>query len=134
MNLSNAFLAKCAALKQAGYEAELSHALVARGFADLGYEAFSVLPGDKLLSLFTGKITPITMDEFQHLFLVPAADDLIQFIQRNCGYEINCHTIDGRSWHVTMGQNIISVDVPSASLAETLLEVAIKVLSSLPNA
>ena len=100
MNFSNVFLAKCAALKDAGYKRELEPGvIVARGFADLGYEVFSVLPCDKLLSLFTGKITPLAADERQHLFLVPDADGLVQFIQVRCGYEIDCHTIDGRSWN-----------------------------------
>ena len=131
MNLSNAFLAKCAALKHAGYKGELGPGtVVARGFADLGFEVFSVLPSDKLLSVFTGKITSLTADEHQHLFVIPDVDDLIRFIQSKCGYEINCQTIDGRIWSVMAGQNQIAPIIPCSSLLETLIEVAIKTLSS----
>ena len=135
MNLSNAFLARCLALKHAGYDGEFDlGAIVARGFADLGYEAFCLLTENKLLSLFTGKITSWSADERGHLFLVPDADDLIRFIQDKCGYSVNCDTIDGRTWKIISGQNKVIGEHPSPSLLEALIEVSINILLGVPNA
>jgi hypothetical protein len=131
MNFSNKFLAKCDALRQAGFETELEPGvIVGRGFADLGYELFSVLPGDKLLSLFTGKTSVIDSNERERLFLVPDADDLIKFLQKKLGYALNCQTQDGRSWNVSLGQKNFPIEEKSPSLTESLIEVAIMILTS----
>lgn len=51
---------------------------VARGFADLGAEEFSVLPGKKLVSLFTGEKSSIPDDFEKHFFVIPTVTELIE--------------------------------------------------------
>lgn len=60
---------------------------VARGFADLGYEEFCVLSNHRLLSLFTGAITPFGEGEAAHLCVVPDADLLVDVLERR-GWDI----------------------------------------------
>lgn len=51
---------------------------VARGFADLGAEEFIVMPGKKLVSLFTGEKSSMPDDFEDHFFVVPNFESLIE--------------------------------------------------------
>jgi hypothetical protein len=75
VNNSNSFLSLCEKLQLSPSFA--LHEVVARGFADVGYESFAVLPGRRLLSLFTGKITPLQEQEAEFFFLVPDVEHLL---------------------------------------------------------
>lgn len=61
--------------------------VVARGFADLGYEEFLILPGERLLSLMSGTIT-VMPEEHRHFFIaVPSESDLNEALDR-AGYRV----------------------------------------------
>lgn len=85
---SAAYLQRCEKLKAAGIHPTAEPGeRVARGFADLGYEEFVVLPSGKLLSLFTGEMTKIGAELDEHFFLVPSFERLCQ-IARELGYDL----------------------------------------------
>ena len=75
--------------------------VVARGFADLGYEEFMILPGPKTLSLMTGAIVRISEEEKGHLFLVPDIQQLVNLIEGKGIAVQSINYIDHRSWEVT---------------------------------
>ncbi|MCB0310453.1 MAG: hypothetical protein KDD42_04420 [Bdellovibrionales bacterium] len=103
MNLSNARLERCATLKSLGLSLPCEvGSIVARGFADLGYEAFRVLPGEKLISLFTGKISSSSVTHDRELFVVPDVDLLVQEILRR-GFSIeSLRFVDQHSWQLRL--------------------------------
>lgn len=51
---------------------------VAREFADIGFEEFCVLPGQKIVSLFTGAKSELPPDYQEHFFVVPSVQDLFE--------------------------------------------------------
>ncbi len=62
-------------LKASGYAPALEPGIrVARGFADVGFEEFVILPNGNLMSLFTGEQRPIKDGEIEHLVVVPDVD------------------------------------------------------------
>lgn len=77
------FLKLCEEFKQKCGAIPLSDGMkVARGFADLGYEEFLLLPGDKLLSLYSGQVTAFPHEHANFFFEVPTADELVDRIVR----------------------------------------------------
>jgi hypothetical protein len=101
MSRQTPFIERCFALKGAGFSRpfEVSDR-VARGFADLGYEEFIVLPADKLLSLFTGKITPLKHEDLPHLFHIPDVDQLLLWLNQH-GVDVeSINSEDQRNWSV----------------------------------
>ena len=74
-----------------------------RGFADLGYEQFLVLPSNKLLSLFTGTITPVSQSDLSgaegsKLFQIPSVDQLMQELATRGVSSLNCSQAKDGSW------------------------------------
>jgi hypothetical protein len=75
----NSFLADCEQLSQLLEDSEFDvGSLLGRGFADLGYEVFVLLPQRKLCSLFTGTVTDFPEGDQHRFFLVPLVDNLIE--------------------------------------------------------
>lgn len=73
-----------------------------RGFADLGYEEFLVLPGEKLLSLFTGQVSQLNDENRRFLFPIPSVKQLINHIQL-AGYDLISVTFEEqRRWKLVM--------------------------------
>lgn len=69
-----------------------------RGFADIGYEEFILLPGSRLLSLFTGNVSALDEVRREHLFEILSADQLIAEIHEQ-GFEIeDLRCLDMRTW------------------------------------
>ncbi len=75
--------------------------VVARGFADLGYEEFQVLPGQKLLSLTAGSITSMAGDDTKHFFWIPSIDESFQLLEKQGAEQLVCGRIEGREWRVS---------------------------------
>ncbi|MFO0417661.1 MAG: hypothetical protein ACK5Y6_10255 [Pseudomonadota bacterium] len=75
--------------------------LVARGFADLGYEEFQVLPGERLLSLTAGTISPLPTDHRDHFMWLPSIDEAIELIEQNGASLSEIERIDARQWRGT---------------------------------
>lgn len=80
---SRQYLHQCEELQRLGFEfeAEIGQ-IIARGFADLGYEEFSVIASDKIVSLYTGQISKLKAEESKFFFLVPTCDELISYITK----------------------------------------------------
>lgn len=74
--------------------------IVARGFADLGFEEFQVLPSNKLLSLTAGSITPISSERTQHFFWIPSIDEIGEILEKLGIKFIACKRVDQREWVV----------------------------------
>jgi hypothetical protein len=86
---------------------------VGRGFADLGYEEYCILPGNRLQSLLTGTITPLAEHEKEKLFGVFSADDLLAELNLR-GFDVtSISSPDQRKWILEMQvgqQSPISVE------------------------
>jgi len=103
MNRSKAFLTLCEELARAGHKASLDPGnLVVRGFADLGYEVFQVLPGEKLLSLYTGAKSELQADQRDHFFQLLTCDELTNLILER-GFDIERLEFKAqREWQITI--------------------------------
>lgn len=74
--------------------------IVARGFADLGFEEFQVLPGPSLLSLTAGTVSRLPEDHQGHFFWIPSVDESVTLLESK-GAEIQVlRREDGREWHL----------------------------------
>ena len=56
---------------------------LSRGFADVGYEEFVVLPNGKLMSLFTGQQSEFSSDHRGFFFEVLTIERLIELLSQN---------------------------------------------------
>lgn len=91
----------CSELKQWGVSPRFEPGdLVARGFADLGYEEFQVLPGRKLLSLTAGTLSALPQDDSGHFFWIPSIDEATDLIERAGARCLSCTRFDQREWIV----------------------------------
>ena len=71
---------------------------MARGFADLGYEEFYLLPQNKLVSIYTGENSQYNPAERDFFFLVPDTKQLIaELNSRECEITSLEHQ-DNREW------------------------------------
>jgi hypothetical protein len=91
----------CSELKSWGLETRFEPGdLVARGFADLGYEEFQVLPGTRLLSLTAGTNTPLPEEHRHHFFWIPSIDESVSLLEQAGVTCLRCDRIDAREWNV----------------------------------
>ena len=102
--------------------------VVARGFADLGYEEFQVLPGPSLLSLTAGTVTRLPEDHQGHFFWIPSVDECITLLESKSATVYQLNRIDCREW--MLGLNCSDGSELSVS-GESLHEVALKALHRL---
>jgi hypothetical protein len=72
--------------------------VVARGFADLGFEEFQVLPGPKLLSLTAGTLTALPAEHAGHFFWIPSVDESVSLIEKVGAVICSCSREEGREW------------------------------------
>ena len=95
--------------------------VVARGFADLGFEEFQVLPGPKLLSLTAGTSSSLPADHVGHFFWIPSVDECIALLERRGVPCIRCERQDGRQWRVELQCQDESEVQAASHLHEALL-------------
>ena len=74
--------------------------IVARGFADLGFEEFQVLPSSKLLSLTAGTVSPLPTEHASHFFWIPSVDEITDVLERRGVPCITTKRIEQRDWLV----------------------------------
>lgn len=74
--------------------------VVARGFADLGFEEFQVLPGERLLSLTAGTTTALPADHRGHFFWIPSTDECVDLLEKLGVPCVSCQRLNGREWSV----------------------------------
>lgn len=100
---------------------------VGRGFADVGFEEFIVLPGARMLSLLTGEVSLINQVRREHLFEIATSDQLIAEIHQ-AGFvfqKLECPEQRGWNGSVVSGEESFSVE--GRSLEECLLCLALAV-------
>ncbi|MFN4895272.1 MAG: hypothetical protein ACK5GN_04165 [Pseudomonadota bacterium] len=104
--------------------------VVARGFADLGFEEFQVLPGPRILSLTAGTVKPLPDDHREHFFWIPSADEVVSLIEQS-GATINeCFREDCRDWRIVVQiSSGKAFTVSARSIHETLLRALIELYS-----
>ena len=96
--------------------------VVARGFADLGFEEFQVLPGPRILSLTAGTVKPLPDDHREHFFWIPSVDESIELLEVRGVTLDECVREDGRSWRIRARcLSGSQVDVRAQSLHEATL-------------
>ncbi len=112
----------CSELKSWGLEPRFEPGdLVARGFADLGYEEFQVLPGTRLLSLTAGTTTALPVEHSHHFFWIPSIDESVSLLEQAGVKCLRCDRVDARDWSVE-AQYEHGIEVQRArSLHEALL-------------
>jgi hypothetical protein len=74
--------------------------IVARGFADLGYEEFQVLPSEKILSLTAGSVSALPSEHASHFFWIPSVDELTELLERQGVSCVACSRVEQREWLV----------------------------------
>lgn len=88
-------------LKQWGLEPRFEPGdIVARGFADLGFEEFQVLPSSKLLSLTAGTVSSLPTDHSSHFFWIPSVDEITDVLERRGVPCITTKRVEQRDWIV----------------------------------
>jgi len=106
--------------------------IVARGFADLGFEEFQVLPGPQLLSLTAGTTKPLSDDHRHHFFWIPSVDEAVAIIEQQGVMLSECVREDARNWRISAQmRSDASVEVIARSLHEALLRTLLAVYSKL---
>lgn len=125
------YLELCQELSQIGIKPKFDVGeTVARGFADLGFEEFCILPGPRLLSLLAGTLTPLPTEEKERFFLVPTAEQLINLIDVAGGDIQTLNFLDRRSWILLFSIDGAEDEVEDTDLKAALLKGLIKVLKS----
>lgn len=98
--------------------------VVARGFADLGFEEFQVLPGPSLLSLTAGTMKPLPVEHRQYFFWIPSVDEVVDLLEQRGATIRECVREDSRYWRVVVGSENTPDCIASARiLHEALLRV-----------
>jgi hypothetical protein len=97
--------------------------VVARGFADLGYEEFQVLPGPSLLSLTAGTVSRLPEEHRGHFFWIPSVDECITLIEARAAVLHELKRVDGRDWVLTVGNpDSVEQSVRGESIHEVVLK------------
>ena len=103
--------------------------VIARGFADLGFEEFQVLPSSQMLSLTAGSISRIPDDHKGHFFWIPSVDEGIAWLEARGVTVQQCTREDARTWTLSLLQpGGESVEARGESLHETVLRALLVVL------
>ena len=119
-------------LKDVGLSARFEPGdVVLRGFADLGYEEFQVLPNQRLLSLTAGTVSAIDPQHHEHFLWVPSVDEVVEIIEKK-GMRIDALSrIDSRQWKFELRRQSGSpIQVSHAQLHTTLLLGLMEVLKN----
>jgi hypothetical protein len=103
--------------------------VIARGFADLGFEEFQVLPGSQMLSLTAGSLSRIPDDHKGHFFWIPSVDEGIAWLEAQGAVVQQCQREDARTWTLSLlTQDGAAVETQGESLHETVLRALLEVL------
>lgn len=103
--------------------------VVIRGFADLGYEEFQVLPSQRLLSLTAGTISAIDPQHHDHFLWVPSVEEAVELIEKKGVIIDSLCRVDSRRWQLEWNQHSRgAMVVTHAQLHTTLLLALIEVI------
>jgi hypothetical protein len=101
---------------------------VVRGYADVGFEEFLVLPGDRLCSKFTGQVTELTSEKREHLFRVPSLEELTDVLCRQGASAISLFCPSGNLWQGTAEVETTNVQIESG-LHKTAVEAVVNLIT-----
>lgn len=114
----------CNELRQWGLEPRFEPGdVVARGFADLGFEEFQVLPGPRLLSLTAGTATALPLEHRGHFCWIPSIDEAIRLLEGIGGEITRCSRQDAREWVVELRVRDSMQEFRGRSFHEVVLQV-----------
>ena len=118
---SNEFLESCSKLSELGLKIPIKvGSRVSRGFADLGYEEFYLLPSNKLLSIYTAKTSDWLKEHQKFFFAVPDADQIISAIRQELiDVKVN---LSGIEWQVVLKNNHKAVENTGSSIINLLIK------------
>jgi hypothetical protein len=122
--LQNEQLLSCERLRDLGFPQVFeagSH--IGRGFADLGYEQFVLLPNQQIMSLFTGHKNNFPEEQRNFFFLIPDINDLVNYLEEN-GWEcemLECD--DGVTWTATVNSEYSSISITAITIWDALIAV-----------
>ena len=107
---------------------------IGRGFADVGFEEFSLLDPSTALSLLTGKQSKLKAEDLPHFFLIPSVDLTSAYIYER-GYDlIKIEYNDQREWSCCIkGPGGAELECRAQSLQEALLDALIFAYSTTPG-
>lgn len=133
--LSNQQLRQCEQLKYMGLAQSFEvGAHIGRCFADLGFEQFVTLPDGQILSLFTGHKSQPGEHKEQHFFLVPAVDDLLNFLaQQGCLIQ-KLGADPDQCWHIALQCKGRIISDQANSLWQVLIDASLQVGEQIANA
>lgn len=118
------FLKRCAELKARGFTPAFEAGMrLGRGFADLGFEEFLLLPSGALLSMQRGNQKPLTDDERAHLFCIPSSAECVAALRLG-GFDIETvRYIDQRRWCVSVSsvESGVQFETQSEDLEEAFV-------------
>ena len=109
---------------------------VGRGFADIGFEEFTVLPNNKLVSRLTGQTSEIGERDVGHLFLVPTPDQIIALLSETDTKISSASYPDSRRWEIVCRSGVDvdeEIKISKSSLHLALLTALSHALSSVPK-
>lgn len=105
--------------------------VVARGFADLGFEEFQVLPGPRLLSLTAGTVTHLLDEHRQHFFWIPAVDEAVALLETQRYTVASLRREDAREWRLFLRHEMgDEVEVGARTLHEVVLRALVQLYSN----
>jgi hypothetical protein len=118
----------CDDLKRRGLEPRFEVGdVVVRGFADLGFEEFQVLPGPRILSLTAATVTALPDQHRGHFFWIPSVDEAVSLVERSGVEALTCTREDERLWRVHGVSGSGSVEAQAPHLHEALLRLLVQV-------
>jgi hypothetical protein len=74
--------------------------VLARGFADLGFEEFCILPGNLILSLQAGKVAPLPEEDRHRFFWVPTVEQFLDEIDKRGADIQRIEFPERRQWRI----------------------------------
>lgn len=126
MLLKNQDLSKFQELMELGLKPNFAiGSRLGRGFADLGFEEYLVLSGDRLASLLTGTIAQIQEHEKGKLFSILSVDEILVEIHTRGFDVLYIETHDQRSWNLIMRAEGLD---PDSYIGSSMLEVCLVAL------
>lgn len=125
---TKSFISLCSRAKDCGLSPSFSVGdVIARGFADLGAELFEILPGDKIMSLYTGKVAALTREDRDRFFAIPGVDEVADRIERAGDGVMSISQLSSRDWRVMLKSGVYH---ESGTIEEALLGAYVLVVSN----
>ncbi len=101
---------------------------IGRGFADLGFEEFVLQGGNKIASLYTGKVGLLPQEHQHFFFNIYDADQLLEILAELGLEDFSISQKDQRNWYLHFA---LQQDAFKNCLADSVLELCLDIALSL---